>query len=84
MVVSAEGKFIVSGSGDNIIILWDAQEQRKSAHSQDRQARPYQSVSADGRFIVSRSENKSINLEHSQGREKCAFTGDRSKVALVL
>ena len=80
MSVSADGRFIVSGLGDNTIKVWNIQERREECTFTGHTSYVLSvAVSADGRFIVSGSEDKTIKVWNIQERrEECAFTGHTS------
>ena len=85
VAVSADGRFIVSGSDDNTIKVWNIQERREectfTGHTSDVSS---VAVSADGRFIVSGSEDNTIKVWNIQERrEECTFTGHTNYVLSV-
>ena len=74
MVVRADGKFIVSVSGDNTIKIGNMQQMGEETTFTEPAI-----ASADGRFVVSRSgENTIKNWNIAEG--ECTFTGRTSSV----
>ena len=76
VAVSADGRFIVSGSGDKTIKVWNILERREectfTGHTDFVSS---VAVSADGRFIVSGSEDKTIKVWNIlERREECTFS----------
>jgi len=65
---SPDGRYIVSGSGDSTIWLWDAQTGKQVGHPLQGHTSSVNSVafSPDGRHIVSGSWDKTIQLWNAQ------------------
>ena len=63
VAVSADGSFIVSGSGDRTIKVWNILERREECTFTGHTGSVHSvAVSADGRFIVSGSRDETIKI----------------------
>jgi len=82
--VSPDGKFIVSGSSDNSIQIWNFLECRKECTFTGHIGSVNSvCVSSDGKFIVSGSSDKSIKIWNLLGRRKeCNFTRHKGSVCV--
>ncbi|MBU0967647.1 MAG: hypothetical protein KKA54_14850 [Proteobacteria bacterium] len=84
---SPDGRFIISGSGDNAVKLWDV-EARSLVHSFEGHTASVTSVafSPDGRFIASGSGDKTVKLWDVAAKSKSlvySFEGHTSSVSSV-
>ena len=77
MAVSTNGRFIVSGSRDNTIKLWNIQTRgEECTFTQHTSEVASVAVSADGRFIVSGSYDNTIRLGTSKSEGKNSHSQD--------
>ena len=86
MAVSADGRFIVSGSEDNTIKVWNIQERREECTFTGHTSAVLSvAVSADGRFIVSGSEDNTIKVWNIQERrEECTFSNSTQIQKIII
>ncbi len=85
VAISPDGRFALSGSGDNKPKLWDVSTGREvRAFTGHTHSVSSVAFSPDGRFALSGSGDKTLKLwEVSTGREVRAFTGHTSWVPSV-
>ncbi|MCP4348119.1 MAG: hypothetical protein GY795_21665, partial [Desulfobacterales bacterium] len=85
VVISLDGKYIISGSYDNTVRLWDAatgKEIRTFSGHQDSVLSV--SLSSDGRTLVSGSYDNTVRLwDAATGKEIRAFSGHQDSVRSV-
>jgi WD40 repeat protein len=85
VAISQDGKYIVSGSADNSIKIWNIQERREECSLTGHTNAVYSvAISQDGKYIVSGSVDKSIKIWNIQERrEECSLTGHTKAVYSV-
>ncbi len=85
VAVSADGRKVVSGSGDETVKIWDAESGEElctlSGHSDVVTA---VAVSADGRKVVSGSGDETVKIwDAESGEELCTLSGHSDVVTAV-
>ncbi|KAG6816851.1 hypothetical protein H0H87_002337 [Tephrocybe sp. NHM501043] len=65
VAVSADGKYIASGSVDNNVHVWDMPVLRET-HTRDDRPKTHTNFSSDGTFVISASSNKGTRLWNSK------------------
>ena len=85
VIISANGKFLVSGSDDCKIKIWNIKKRKEEITFTGHTACVLSvALSADGRFIVSGSHDHTIKVWNlPERREECTFTGHTSSVTSV-
>ena len=75
LFVTLDSRFIVSGSGDNTVRIWNVLEQRLECElTGHNDIVTSVAVSPDGRYIASRSQDRNIKMWGiPERREKCTF-----------
>ncbi len=85
VAVTPDGKYVVSGSGDNTVRLWElatGQEVRRFTGHDD--AVLSVAVTPDGKYVVSGSDDKTVRLwDLATGKEVRRFTGHEQPVRSV-
>ncbi len=76
VAISSDGKYIVSGSDDKTIKLWEISSGREIKTFRGHEALWSVAISPDGKYIVSGGKTRTIDLwEISSGREIKTFRG---------
>jgi WD40 repeat protein len=85
VAVSRNGKFVVSGSEDDTVKLWDAARGRLKATFKGHVGEVTAvAISGDGKLVVSGSGDRAVKLwDPAQGKAKATLQGHPGKVTSV-